>query len=317
MATALRSRSVVLCTTTVVPVLLALLLAGCGAQGPRQGAGGELVLPQPPFSEPALPVPVPEPEEPAPIPLPVAVVLSADTSHYRSVADALGEGRWQLYVLNGDNEADVLAEVRDRGHLEAIAVGRQALALLAPTNLKVAYCQVFGPVSQPGAARPGVAPLPDFPAQLDAWLLRQPALARIGIITGPDHLDVAERLESAAAARSLMVRHAVARSDREMLYVFRRLVPEIQGFLLYPDTSILSPSAIRELLAYARKHEVRVLTYNRSVFELGADLLISADPGEVARRVVAALEADTADGAQASLDRVVVEIADAAHGGAQ
>ena len=294
---------------TLLGVLaLALLLEGCGIQSQRPVAGREPVLPTP--------ILLPDIDK-RPLPAPaVAVVLSSDSSHYRSVADALGDGRWKRYVLGG-SRADMLAELASGGHVEAIAIGQQALSLLADTGLKVAYCQVFDPVAGLSSEVRGVAPLPDFGPQLDAWLLRQPALKRLGLITGPDYPDVAQRLELAAVERAIAVHHVVARSDRELLYVFRRMVPEIHGFLLYPDTSILSPKAIRELLDYARKHDVRVLTYNRAVFDLGADLLVSADPAEVASQVRAALEPDVAGGVEAALRQVVIESKGAVTGGAQ
>jgi putative tryptophan/tyrosine transport system substrate-binding protein len=255
--------------------------------------------------------------EPLPPPKPpVAVVLSADTEHYRSVADALGEGRWRRFVLADGDAARVLEALREDGIEEAIAIGHQALALLAATGLDVAYCQVFEAAAEEMSGHRGVAPLPAYGAQLDAWRSRDPELHRIGLITGPDHTTVAATVESAAADRGITVHRAVARSDRELLYVFRRMVPDIDGFLLYPDTSILSPRAIRELLAYAAKHDVDVLTYNRAVFELGAALLVSADPAEVARQVVAALSAEDAAG-ELPLTQVVVESADPARGGAR
>lgn len=279
-------------------LLLAVLAAGCSSQPHRPPTAAD---------GPVLPHRVPSPRlETLPPPRPpVAVVLSAETDHYRRVADALGEGDWRRYVLNGSNGDQVLAAVTGAGHAEAIAIGQQALTLLTATDLEVVYCQVFDPSAR-GGGRRGVALLPDFGAQLDAWRARQPTLRRIGLITGSEHRAVAGRLLSAAEARAVALSHAVVRTDKEFLYVFRRMVPDIDGFLLYPDTSVLSPGVIRELLAYARKHGVRVLTYNRAVYEAGAALLVSADPREVALQVMAALDAE-ADALQAPLSRVVVE----------
>lgn len=283
---------------TLVAILV-IALAGCSTQAPR-----------PQVFTPALPdrPPCPELEKLPPL-RPVAVVLSADSLTYRAVADALGDGAWTFYVLDGRNDAEVLAGIRRAQHARAIAIGRQALDLLAPTGLAVAYCQVLDPPAASGSVRGGVAPLPDFGAQLDAWLARQPSLRRIGVITGPAYRDAAGRLETAAGARQLGVSRAVVRTDKEMLYVFRRMVPDIQGFLLYPDTSILSPAAIRELLAYARKHGVQVLTYNRAVYQRGAAMLVSADPAEVARQVTAVLQNDATTPVEAGLSQVVIEVA--------
>lgn len=286
--------------TVLCTLLAGLVLTGCGPQWIRPGADAP---------EPVLPEQAPTPDLESLPPPPVAVVLSAETPPYRSVADGLGEGRWRHYVLDGSNDAAVLAGLRATGHRQAIAIGQQALALLANSDLEVAYCQVFDPDTQPGRSPRGVAALPDFGQQLDAWRLRQPTLKRIGVITGPAHTDVAQQLSTAAASRALRVEQATVDSDREFFYVFQRMVPLIDGFLLYPDTSILSPGVIHEMLSYARKHDVWVLTYNRPVFDLGAALLVSADPSEVASQVLAVLRSDATGPVELPLSRVVVQTA--------
>lgn len=308
MTTGSRPKGVLPPSITALLLLAAVLMGGCGSQVLRPEVQPGPVLPDTVILPEIAALPPPEP--------PVAVVLSADTSHYRSVADALGAGDWRQFVLADDNGTAVLASVREAGIDQAIAIGQQALALLATTDLDVAYCQVFDAAADVATDYRGVAPLPDYGAQLDAWRQRQPGLTRIGLITGSDHTGVAAALQAAASARALTVHQAVVASDRELLYVFRRMVPDIDGFLLYPDTSILSPRAIRELLAYAAKHHVEVLTYNRVIFELGATLLVSADPAEVARQVVVALKSDGAGG-ESPLTRVVVESARSRGVGAQ
>ncbi len=289
--------------------LLLLAVAGCSLQTPR---------PEPRSHVPVLPdhTPVPELEALPQKQPPVAVVLSAETPLYRSVADALGKGDWVFYVLHGgDGDGDeVLARLRRAGHHRAIAVGRRALHLLAATQLDVVYCQVFEPtaaevVAPDGRLRRGVAPLPDFGAQIDAWRLRQPTLERLGIITGAAYRDVGDYLQAAAQARGLTLQRAVVGSDKELLYVFRRMVPEIDGYVLYPDTSVLSPEAIHELLDYARKHQVQVLTYSPAIYRLGATLLVSTDPREVASKAVAALTRH-AGPVEAPLSQVVIEAAE-------
>jgi hypothetical protein len=254
--------------------------------------------------------PQPMTAEPAPAPVPsVAVVLSKDTRAYTAVADALGDSLkrpWVRYEITDRNADAVLRNVRAGGHSAAIAIGQQALTLLGETSLPIAFCQILEPAA--GAAmRRGVAPLPAYGAQLDAWRPLQPGLARIGVITGPGHDAAAAALTTAAHERALDVRHAVARSDREMLHLFQRMVPDIQGYLLYPDTRILSPGTLREMLAYANKHGVWVLTYNRPIFELGATLLVSADPQEIAEQAVAALQAPESEYLTLPLRRAVIE----------
>lgn len=250
----------------------------------------------------------PEPVVEAPAPT-VAVVLFRSAPVFGAVADALErslEGRAVRYEIDDQNRDRVLGDLRAAGHAGAVAIGHQALRLLDETDLAITYCQVLEPGAQ-RTGRRGVAPLPTYGAQLDAWRQHQPDLARIGMVTGPGHDAAAAALADAAGERALKVRHAVARSDREMLHLFQRMVPEIEGFLLYPDARILSPRTLRALLAYANKHGVWVLTYNRSIFDLGATLLVSTDPQEIAFQVVAALESTGPEGRPLPLHRALVE----------
>lgn len=291
-------------------MMMVLLVGGCESPGQRRD-GRDLPGPR-------LPPVAPTPdlaELPPPRPRSVALVLSADTTHYAAVADALDErlpGAAARYRLQGKDPATVLQAIQRAGHTEAVAIGRQALALLAASELRVAYCQIFQPPgpaagSAAGPAPSGVAALPGYAAQFDAWAAHRPGLARVGLITGAGRDEAAAEIEAAAGSRGLELRRAVVRSDKELLYVFRRMVPEIQGFLLYPDPRVLSPATLREVIAYAAKHDVEVLTYNRAIFDIGAGLLITADSAEVADKVLAVLDSPTASGTELPLSRVVIE----------
>lgn len=242
----------------------------------------------------------------------IAVVLSKDTAAFAAVAAAL-EGSLQLpwvrYEIHDQNAPAVLRNVRSGGHSAALAIGQQALELLRQTDLPLAYAQVLEPGAGSRSPGRGVAPLPAYGPQLDAWRKIQPGLSSIGVITGPGHEAASAALAAEAKARTIEVHHAVARSDREMLFVFQRMVPDIEGFVIYPDARILSPRSLRELLDYAHKHDVWVLTYNRPIFELGATLLVSADPQEIAEQLVAALDTPAdAESAPLPLQRVVTEV---------
>lgn len=297
-------------------VWLVLLVGGCASwSGPVPEGGvpvveseGVSVSPTPPEDSPAAtPTETVEPARPN-----IAVVLSKDTAAYAAVAAALDESLQRpsvRYEIHDQNAPAVLRSVRSGGHSAALAIGQQALELLSQTDLPLAYAQVLEPGARSRSPRRGVAPLPAYGPQLDAWREIQPGLSSIGIITGPGHDAAAATLTAEAKARAIEVRHAVARSDREMLFVFQRMVPDIEGFVIYPDARILSPRSLRELLAYANKHDVWVLTYNRPIFELGATLLVSADPREIAEQLVAALDAPPdADLAPLPLQRVLTEV---------
>jgi ABC-type uncharacterized transport system substrate-binding protein len=99
------------------------------------------------------------------------------------------------------------------------------------------------------------------------------------------HADMAN--EAAAAARSdgIRIDSETSSSDQETLYLFKRLAARVDGFWLFPDNRILSPNVLRELLSYARSHEVGVLVSSDILLSWGALLSASSTPKDVARGV--------------------------------
>ncbi len=278
-------------------VLAGLLLGGCAGHRPAEtadepadepvGAGvTEATVPLP--GEPVSEIP---PDQPSQCPG-VVILLSSDTPSYLAVAEALDRRLPRpaaRFRLPAEDPAALQSTLRAAGYSGAIAIGRQALDLLQTTGLVTVYCQVFEPSAPRDGVHGGVEPLPRYGAQLTSWLKLQPDLRSVGVITGPDHESAAHTLESAASDKNLKVLRAVAHSDKELLFLFHRMVPDIDGYLLYPDASILSPAALTELLGYARKHGVWVATYNQALFDAGATVLIAADPDEVAEQALRAL----------------------------
>ncbi|MEQ8860878.1 MAG: hypothetical protein RIC56_19710 [Pseudomonadales bacterium] len=276
-------------------VSVAVLLGGCVGQPPAEPADQPMAVgvTEEPLALPGEPAGQIPPEPPGAGPG-VAIVLSSDTPDYLAVAEALDRRLPRpaaRFSLTAEDPAALQSRLRATGYSGAIAIGRQALDLLQTTELVTVYCQVFDPSAPRDRVHGGVESLPRYGAQLESWLKLQPDLRSVGIITGPDHESAADTLEAAASRKDLKVLRAVARSDKELLFLFRRMVPDIEGYLLYPDASILSPTALTELLGYARKHDVWVATYNQALFDAGATLLIAADPDEVAEQTLRALQA--------------------------
>ena len=77
-----------------------------------------------------------------------------------------------------------------------------------------------------------------------------------------------------------------ASSDRETLYLFNRLVGEIDGFWLFPDNRILSAPVLKEMLSYASRHQVQISVFNESLLEMGATLSSSTVNENIAKTVV-------------------------------
>ena len=95
---------------------------------------------------------------------------------------------------------------------------------------------------------------------------------------------------AAAAAVGVKLHYRVVGSDRETLYVFNRLVPDIDGFLLFPDNRVLSRDVLREMLNYASRHRVQVAMFNDSLLPLGGTFSATAVSSDIAASVVIVLD---------------------------
>jgi ABC-type uncharacterized transport system substrate-binding protein len=128
--------------------------------------------------------------------------------------------------------------------------------------------------------------LPPLDLQLDAWLELNPNLSSVGAIVGPGHEHLVEEATAAAAAGGVRFQHHVAESDRETLYLFTRLVPDIDGFWLFPDNRVLSADILRQMLDYAKRHRVQVAVFNDTLLPLGATISVTAVDDDIAATVI-------------------------------
>ena len=122
----------------------------------------------------------------------------------------------------------------------------------------------------------GVAAITPLEAQLEAWLQADPTITRIGAIIGDGHDDLIAEAELAAERHGVELRVQVTQSDQETLYVFKRMVREIDGFWLFPDNRILSRRALQQIMADARYQKVSVLVPNQSMLQMGGSVSVAA-----------------------------------------
>ncbi len=235
------------------------------------------------------------PEVPPAMPASLAVVVSNDIPAYTNVADEIarlaGERPNAIYSLRGDMAAaaEAIADIDKSGSDALIAIGLLAAeAAREYSHVPVVFCQIFNHAEHELLARGarGVELLPPFSMQLAAWKQLSPELARVGVITGPGHQEMIARATRAARAAGVELVSRVVDSDKEALYVFKRLVPDIDGFWLLPDNRILSPRVIRELMDYGKKHEKQILAFSPSLLEWGAVMSVMSIDEDVASQVL-------------------------------
>lgn len=287
---------------TGLPAAVMLLLAGCAAPGPPAPAPE----PEPVAVEPAPPPPLPRPVEPvappAPAPVPealpaeIAVVVAADTPAHLAVADeivaALSPRRYRVARFTTAEPA-TLEPLRAR-NVTVVAVGADAvrLARAALPNKPLVFCQVpdADDALQAGAPIWGVQSLPPLSLQLRSWQAVDPTLRTIALIVSASGAALAEEARRAASALAADLLVETSASDRETLYLFRRLATAVDGLWLLPDNDALSPQVLRELLSYASARGIGVLTFNEALLSRGALLTATAVPADIAAAVESVVE---------------------------
>lgn len=283
--------AIVGCTSKSVLKIAALILCVSLA-----GCVGIPIAPDepPPVSKPA-PPPPPKPEIG---PDKVVLFLSADFPAYQAIATQIvGRGdanEYKTVNLDGDPRISPanLAEIKAFDPDKIISIG----LLAAQTGRHFAdtpmvFCRVFNYLDHDllSANSRGVKLLPPFAMQLAAWTELSPELESIGLVIGPNQEDLIAEAVQAAKAYEIELTSRVVSSDKEALYVFKRLTPSIQGFWLLPDNRILSPRVLKEMMSYGTAHEVQIVVFNSQLISLGAVMSITSNDADVAEQVVKAL----------------------------
>jgi|GEM_PF-395550 len=293
-------RSPECCARLLLMLLLCGALSGCGTWLQR--------LPRIPETKPEpASTPTPEPAEdavsvpatvdtvtaapaPAPkaepaieqieiVPQSVAIILSNNTPGYTEIAEALqrqlGDRSHEIFYLNGDvaTASAVAKQIHTSKHDRVVAVGLLAAQAVRPLRDKqVVFSQVFNHREHGlvAAHSKGVSVVPPPKLLFHVWRDIDPELGVIGIVTGPDHDGLITDIKREAEHAGIAVLYEQVESDKEALYVFRRMVPNIQGFWILPDNRILSPSVIKEIISYGRKHKKQVVGFSSMLLKLGA-----------------------------------------------
>lgn len=287
----------------LIIVMLMLVASGCSFLPQPPAPPEPEVVPEPlpepepepePVVEPA-PRPPPPPPPPAPEPEPsvVAVVISSSAPAYRDVAIALNNLLEKSHVYDLSDRSlsprDAFAAIDASEADVVVAIGlRAAIYARDYADVPVVFSQVFN-VSENnllGDNVRGVSAIPPLDKQLDAWQPASPGMRSVGAIVGPGHDYLLEEARIAAEGKGLAFHSRVASSDREALYLFTRMVPQIDGYWLFPDNRILSADILRDMLDYASRHNVQVAVFNDRLLDLGATLSATADKEDIARTVV-------------------------------
>ena len=278
-------------------VLVAMLFAGCETLPPPLPPPVEepveVIVEEPPVVE-VQPAPEPEVPEPAP-PLPfVSIVLTNSQPAYADVARALTRhfDNYEIYDLGKDDRPPmtILRVINDSNPGAVIAIGlRAARSSVAMSEHPVVFSQVFNykhhELLQKNSR--GVAALPPVEAQIAAWKEVDQSVKRIGLIIGEGHEELVTAAELAAQRHDIDLVVQVARSDRETLYIFRRMIRDVDGLWLLPDNRILSARALQEMLTEAKQRQFPVSVPSESMLSLGAMISMTTQAADIAETIAA------------------------------
>lgn len=255
----------------------------------------EVVQELPPSGVAKRPVPAIVPETvqttlpPAPA---IAVLLSSRAPAYEDVARALERHfrDFEIYDLSDKSQPPVTAFriINDGQATAVVAIGmRAARSAVAMSTSPVVFSQVFN-ARENGLltdSSRGIAAVPPLDLQLREWKKISPDLTRVGLIVGEGHEDLVTEAELAAQKYDVELIVRTTHSDQETLYVFRRLVRNIDGFWLIPDNRILSSRVLADILTESRRHGVEAAVPTETMLGMGGAISMSSVAADVAARI--------------------------------
>jgi ABC-type uncharacterized transport system substrate-binding protein len=274
-------------------LLAALAFSGCSTLYPETEpvADSPEVVVEPPLETIEI-RPLHRVPAPAPLP-PVAIVLTNTQPAYAEVARELTSRfrNYEVYDLSDRSQPPitVLRLINDSNTGAVVAIGlRAAQSSVAMAEAPVVFSQVFNYQDHDLLTdnSRGVAALAPLDAQLAAWQNIDPTISRIGAIVGEGHDELIAEAELAAERHGIELRVKVTHSDQETLYFFRRMIRDIDGFLLIPDNRILSGRVLQQMLTDASRQQVPVAVPNESMLQMGATISISTVASDIADTIV-------------------------------
>ncbi len=286
-------------------LMAAALLAGCSLVGNKQSPPTTAPRVESPSKAGPSPKAAPaakrpqEPSSPAVTNPPlgsvtrVAIVYADNVPVYRRIAERLAariHGRAKVIPLHNPTSPPNPPQIADFD--QVVAIGARAARSMSVRPVKqLVFCQVFNyrAYGLTGKNVRGVSMLPPVETQFKAWKRLAPDLKRIGVITGPGHDELIGQARNAARGMGMELVNRIAHSDKETLFEFKRLVPDIDGIWLLPDDRILSHRVLRELMTYSTRHRKQVVAFTPDLLRYGAVMSASGVETDIVDRLLTAL----------------------------
>lgn len=251
-----------------------------------------------------------QPPEPPPAPPPVkreltevVIFASEDIPAYSRVAKQLARQLGQRAGIRylGERQLDNLKALEpyrndEKKQFVSIGLGATVVAAKAMPDRQLVFCQVFN-YREHGLISPkhkGVSMIASLSRTFAAWHALSPGITDVGVLTGPNMEDVLQAATAEAKANGITLHAVEVASDKEFQYEYKSLATKVQGYWLLPDNRVLSENALREVMSFSVLNSKQVVVFSDELLSLGGLMSVTSDYRDIARQVLARLEA--ADG---------------------
>ncbi len=224
----------------------------------------------------------------------ISILLSDSSAAFVGVQREIGKRATQpiqTYTLGDDESAyaAVQKKIQSSAPRVVVAIGLPAARVARSlTGKKVIFCQVFN-YEDSDLVTPwmkgvsATAPVHDL---FRTWKELFPELEKVGVITGNNLSGLMTEARVAARQSRITLVQAEVRSDKQMLYSYKRLSPSIQALWLVPDNRVLSRDVIRDMMAYSVKEGKQVAVFGHKLLDLGGLISTETSYADIAEQVL-------------------------------
>jgi putative ABC transport system substrate-binding protein len=224
----------------------------------------------------------------------VSALFSTDIPPYRQAFDGFqevlqqkkGTVRTVEHVLGNTAEQSLLEQIERESPAVVFTIGPEAARFAHDRlkNIPVVCSMVLRPQSLAGPNFAWVAL--EIPARVKLERIRKllPATRRIGVTYTPESALLYQEIVQECRAVGLEAVGRQIDSGKELPEAFAEIAPQIDLFLMVPDTRIFFPRSIEYLLVEGLKARVPVVGLAASYSRAGALLSFEADYREVGRQ---------------------------------
>ncbi len=223
---------------------------------------------------------------------PLAVLLSADIPAYSDVAEALqyqSDIPLKFFTLGSvEDNKKILLMIQEGNFEKLVVIGPAAASASKVLKGKVVvFCQVmdYRDLALPDEGVYGVSMIPSAKQLFKTWRELSPSLRRVAIMTGPGHTEDMAAVSAHAASYGITIIHRQVNNDKEMLYVGKSLMDDVDGFWLLPDSRILSRGSLKEFMSYSIKLSKQLAVFNEQLLMFGGLLVVEPSVNDVARQI--------------------------------